>query len=126
MFKIEVDDENAIVAFVLVGFFCNEEIREFADALLDATRSLAGREIKIKGDLRAFKPAKPGVENWIRFVQEEGLRLGVMRVAEVVENYLVAMQLNSVAHQSGTEPILRRFWEDEAAMYWLVHGDDVD
>lgn len=123
MFKVTVDDAEAIVEFVLDGLIKKEEMEAFATELRNATVGLAGREIKIKADVRTFQPASPEVAEMIRGVQEFGLRSGVKRVAEVVESQIVALQLNRVARQSGTDKILRRFWEDDSAREWLIHGD---
>jgi hypothetical protein len=47
----------------------------------------------------------------------------VKRVAEIVESDVVALQLNRVARGSGTDKILRRFWDEDSAREWLLHGD---
>jgi hypothetical protein len=60
----------------------------------------------------------------IRNVQEFGIRSGVKRVAEIVESDVVALQLNRVAHESGTDRILCRFWEEDSAREWLIYGGD--
>ena len=122
MFNIEVDTDNAIVEFVLEGFVQYEEIVQFTRELLVATKSLVGNPIKIKADVRAFKPAQPDVADQIRVVQEQGIKLGVVRVAEIVESDMVALQLNRLARESGTEKILKRFWVDDAARDWLING----
>ena len=59
-------------------------------------------------------------------MQEFGLKNGVKRVAEIVESDIVALQLNRVARESGTDKILRRFWEEESAREWLIYGDRGD
>lgn len=124
MFQIDVDQQHAVVGFILEGYFRVEEMQRFAAELRDATDSLAGRPIKIKADLRTFKPASPEAADMIRRVQEYGLRSGVTRVAEVVESQLVALQLNRIARESGTDKILRRFWQEASARQWLIHGDE--
>lgn len=123
MFKVTVDHENAIVEFLLDGIIKKDEMERFVTELRDATLGLTGHAVKIKADVRTFQPASPDVADMIRGVQEFGLRNGVKRVAEVVESQVVALQLNRVARASGTDKILRRFWEDESAREWLIHGD---
>jgi hypothetical protein len=123
MFEIRVDQTQAIVEFVLVGMVQVDEMLYFVRKLQEATLDLNGREIKIMADLRALRPASPDVANMIRTVQEFGIRSGVKRVAEVVESDVVALQLNRVARDSGTDKILRRFWEEDSAREWLIHGD---
>lgn len=123
MFRIDVDGEHAIVEFVLDGYIRVQEMESFVEELEKATASLSGRDIKIKADVRTFRPASPEAANMIRRVQEYGLRSGVVRVAELVESELVALQLNRVAENSHTDKILRRFWEDAPARHWLIHGD---
>lgn len=123
MFKVTADQADAIIEFTLDGLIKKDEMERFVVELRDATVALAGREIKIKADVRTFQPASPEVADMIRGVQEFGLKSGVKRVAEVVESQVVALQLNRVARQSGTDKILRRFWEDDSAREWLLHGD---
>jgi len=123
MFEIKVDETHAIVDFVLDGIVPIDEMGRFIEMLKRATLDLKGSEIKIMADLRGFRPAVAEVADMIRDVQEFGIRTGVRRVAEIVESDVVACQLNGVAQGSGTDKILRRFWEDEAAREWLIHGD---
>lgn len=123
MYQIKTDDQHAIVEFFLSGLVRDLEMTAFVLELQAATLEFKGREIKIKADLRAFSPASPEVAERIRQVQEFGIKNGVKRVAEIVESDVVALQLNRVARESGTDRILRRFWEDESAREWLIHGD---
>lgn len=126
MYQIQVDKTHAIVDFVLDGYIRVDEMQKFVAELKAATSSLTGRDIKIKADVRTFKPASPEAAEMIRQVQEFGLRSGVKRVAELVESQIVALQLNRVARESGTDKVLRRFWEDTAARQWLIHGDTAE
>jgi len=123
VFQVKTNEAHFIVEFVLDGIIREEEMQSFVGELRAATERFAGQQIKIKADVRAFKPASPAVADMIRAVQEFGLKSGVTRVAEIVESEVVALQLNRVARESGTDKILRRFWEDESAMEWLVNGD---
>ncbi len=123
MYQVKVDKARAMVEFILDGYIRVEEMTRFIEELRTATASHAGQEIKIKADLRTFKPASPEAADMIRRVQEFGLKSGVKRVAELVDSQIVALQLNRVARESGTDKILRRFWEEAAAREWLLHGD---
>ena len=123
MYEIKTDPADYIIEFFLAGLVRHTEIDQFVAELEQATKDFAGREIKIKADLRAFSPASPDVAEKIKAVQQFGLQNGVKRVAEIVESDVVALQLNRVARESGTYKILRRFWEDDSARDWLVHGD---
>jgi len=123
MFEIKVDQPYAIVEFVLAGLVDVGEMDRFVRDLEKATISLKGRAIKIKADVRALKPASPTVAEMIKVVQAFGIKSGVKRVAEIVESDLIALQLNRVAKESGTDKILRRFWDDDSAREWLIHGD---
>jgi hypothetical protein len=123
MFEVKVDKKHSIVEFVLEGIVRMEEMRAFVQRLENATLTLRGHDIKIKADVRALRPASPEVADMIRAVQEFGIRSGVKRVAEIVESDIIALQLNRVAHESGTDKILRRFWEEESARDWLIYGD---
>ena len=123
VYEIKTDATHYIIDFYLSGLVRDEEIDQFVTELQQATQDFAGHEIKIKADLRAFSPASSEVADKIKAVQQFGLENGVRRVAEIVESDVVALQLNRVARESGTDKILRRFWEDESALEWLIHGD---
>lgn len=123
MHEVKVDTAHSIVEFFLEGMVRLDEMKEFVGKLQAATLQLKGADIKIKADLRAFAPASPEVADMIRQVQEFGIQSGVKRVAEIVESQTVALQLNRVARESGTDQILRRFWDEESAREWLIHGD---
>jgi hypothetical protein len=124
VFQIEVDRQHAIVDFILDGYIRVEEMQRFVAELRGATDALLGRDIKIKADMRTFRPASPEAADMIRRVQEYGLRSGVVRVAELVESQIVALQLNRIARESRTDRILRRFWQESSARQWLIHGDE--
>ncbi|MCY1046793.1 hypothetical protein OV208_36150 [Corallococcus sp. bb12-1] len=123
MYRIDVNRAESIVSFALEGYIRLEEMKRFVVELKAATDTVAGQAIKIEADLRTFRPASPEAADLIRRVQEYGLRSGVTRVAELVQNEIVALQLNRVASGSGTDKILRRFWQESAARLWLRHGD---
>jgi hypothetical protein len=124
VYRIDTDKQHAIIELVLDGLIRQDEMSRFVEELKGATLSFAGREIKIKADMRTFRPSSPEVAEMLRAVQEFGLHNGVKRVAEMVESQLAVLQLNRVARESGTDKILRRFTEDAAARRWLVHGDE--
>jgi len=124
VYQVKIDKVHAMVEFILDGYIRVEEMQRFIEELKTATATLAGQEIKIKADLRTFRPASPEAAEMIRRVQEFGIQMGVARVAELVDSQIVALQLNRVARESGTDKILRRFWEEVAAREWLLHGDD--
>lgn len=123
MYKVQIDEDHHIVSFFLEGLIKEAEMKRFVDELSEATLSLKGADIKIRADLRGFQPASEQVAEMIREVQEFGIKSGVKRVAEIVESQMVALQLNRVAKESGTDQILRRFWDEESAREWLINGD---
>lgn len=124
MYRVDVDRQQAVIELVLDGLIRPDEMVRFVEELKSATQSLSGRDIKIKADMRTFRPSAPQVAEMLRDVQEFGLRNGVKRVAELVESHLSALQLNRVARESGTDKILRRFADDSTAQRWLIHGDE--
>ncbi|MCP3143962.1 STAS/SEC14 domain-containing protein [Pyxidicoccus xibeiensis] len=123
MFQLEVDRRHAIVDFILDGYLRVEEMQRFVAQLRAATESLRGRDIKLKADLRTFKPVSPEAADLLRRAQEYGLRCGVVRVAELVESQIVSLQLQRIARESRADRVLKRFWQESAARQWLIHGD---
>jgi hypothetical protein len=124
VYRIDTDKQHAIIELVLDGLIRQDEMSRFVEELKGATLAFAGREIKIKADMRTFRPSSPEVAEMLRTVQQFGLNNGVKRVAEMVESQLAVLQLNRVARESGTDKILRRFTEDSVARRWLIHGDE--
>lgn len=123
MFQIKIDKVQSIIEIHLEGIVQMDEMVQFVDQLKAATLSLKGGQLKIKADLRRFKPSSPEVADMIRQVQEFGINNGVIRVAEMVESEVLALQLNRVARESGTHKILHRFADEGEAREWLVHGE---
>jgi hypothetical protein len=124
VYQIQTDKPNGIIEFVIDGYIRVEEMQRFVKELKQVMLGFAGREFKVKADLRTYKPASPEVTEIVREVQAFGLRTGMKRVAELVESQIVALQMNRVARESGMEKILRRFWEETEARRWLLHGDE--
>jgi hypothetical protein len=124
VYRLDVDKENALIEFALDGLMRKDEMARFVEELRAATLGLAGQGIKLMADLRTFRPSSPEVAEMIRQVQEFGLQSGVKQVAELVESQVVALQLNPVARESGTDNILRRFADDQAARRWLLFGEE--
>jgi hypothetical protein len=126
VYQIQTDKPNAIIEFLIDGYIRPDEMQRFVKELKAVMLGFAGREFKVKADLRTYKPASPEVTEIVREAQEFGVRSGMKRVAELVESQIVALQMNRVARESGMDKILRRFWEDSAARQWLLHGDTAE
>ncbi len=123
MFQVKVDKVNAIIELHIEGIIHMDEITQGVNQLKAATIALKGSQIKIRADLRRFKPSSSEVADQIRQVQEFGINNGVVRVAEMVESEILALQLNRVARESGTDKILQRFVDEQEAREWLIHGE---
>ncbi len=124
MYRLDVDKQHSLIEFALDGIIRKDEMERFVSELRAATLSLAGQDIKLMADVRTFRPSSPEVAEMIRQVQEFGLKSGVKQVAEMVESQVVALQLNRVARESGTDKILRRFHDNQAAKRWLLFGEE--
>jgi hypothetical protein len=123
MFQIKVEKLHSIIELHIEGIIHMDEMTQCVGQLKTATLGLKGNQIKIKADLRRFKPSSPDVADMIRQVQEFGISNGVIRVAEMVESEILALQMNRVARESGTHKILQRFADEAEAREWLVHGE---
>jgi hypothetical protein len=126
VYQIQVDRVHNIIELVLDGYIPAEEMQRLTEEMGRIMSTLMGRDIKLKVDARTFKPASPEAVEILRKAQEQGLQIGVKRVAELVESQIVALQLNRVARASGADKILRRFWDDDAARQWLISGDSAE
>ena len=123
MFEVKVDKVQSIIELNIAGIIHMDEITRGVSDLKAATMALKGTQIKIRADLRRFKPSSPEVADMIRQVQEFGINNGVVRVAEMVESEILALQLNRVARESGPDKILHRFVDEQEAREWLIHGE---
>ncbi len=123
MFTVKVEKLHSIIELHLSGIVHMDEITQTVSQLKDATLALKGTPIKIKADMRRFKPSSAEVADMIRQVQEFGINNGVIRVAEMVESEILALQMNRVARESGTHKILQRFADEQEAREWLINGE---
>jgi len=123
MYKVDIDTGRALISFKLDGLVRGDEMKKFYEEMKAAALSLSGREIKIKADLRTFRPTSPEAAETVREMQIFGMKVGVTRVAELVESEMVALQLNRLAHESGSFKILRRFTDEDAALRWLLSSE---
>lgn len=123
MFQVKVDKIQSIIEINVEGIIHMDEMTQCVNQIRASTVSLKGSQIKIKADLRRFKPSSPEVAEMIRKVQEFGISNGVIRVAEMVESEILALQMNRVARESGTHKILQRFADEQEAREWLIHGE---
>jgi hypothetical protein len=124
VYRLDINKQHALIEFALDGLIRKDEMARFVEELRAATLGLSGQEIKLMADVRTFRPSSPEVAEMIREVQAFGLQSGVKQVAELVESQIVALQLNRVARESGTDKILRRFHDDQAARRWLLFGEE--
>jgi hypothetical protein len=123
MFHVKVEKLHSIIDVHVEGVIHMEEMTQTVNQLKAATLALKGNQIKIKADLRRFKPSSAEVADMIRQVQEFGISNGVIRVAEMVESEILALQMNRVARESGTHKILQRFADENEAREWLINGE---
>jgi hypothetical protein len=123
VFEIKVDRITAFVEFVLEGCVLAEEMERFLGELKEVLASVQGRDVKIKAKVRGFSPVAPEVAEILREGHEYALGVGVKRIAQIVESDLVALQLNRLARESGAGKIMKCFWDEAAAVEWLLHGE---
>lgn len=123
MFDIQIDKATSMVAFVLSGPVQPEEMDRFVIEFRRACEVLQGKEFLVKADVRSFSPTVPEVVQKQSAAYQSAIDLGVERFAEIVESDVVAKELNRMAREGGTEQLLRRFFDADAAQDWLLHGD---
>jgi hypothetical protein len=122
VYEITTDRTHNILEFRLNGMVPLDEMEQFVREMHEAGLSLQGRPIKIKADVRRFKPAAPEIAEMIRDLEELWLLLGVTQIAEIVENNVVALQLQRVARESGATKVVRRFEDEKSAHEWLLES----
>ncbi len=123
MHKIKVDDATAFVEVTLSGLITDEESKALCSELRRALGSQRGRAIKILVDAQFLHPVPQSVADDFRAVQEYGLSLGTLKVAQVVESSVVLLQRTRIMRESGTDPMTQTFRDREAARRWLLSAD---
>lgn len=126
MFQVKVDRSNTLVEVSLEGSMRPDEMHQFVAQAVAAVRELAqqGRGVRSLADLRNFRATSPEATEILRQGQEEAMRAGLVRIAELRASELAALQLNRIARGSGMERILRRFEDEAEARRWLLERND--
>jgi hypothetical protein len=126
LFQVKVDRSNTLVEVSLEGSMRPDEMHQFVAQAVAAVRELAqqGRGVRSLADLRNFRATSPEATEILRQGQEEAMRAGLVRIAELRASELAALQLNRIARGSGMERILRRFEDEAEARRWLLERND--
>lgn len=123
MYRIKVDKINALIEVALIGVVRAEEAHAYAVEYRKALGSLYGRKIRTFVDLRGFSIASEEATELLREIDSACADMGVVRVAEVVQSDVAALQANRIAREAGATKWLRIFKDEAAARLWLQNGD---
>jgi len=123
MYRVDVDQQQALIKLVLGGLIRQEEMRKLGEEFKATIRKLSGRCIKVTADMRTLRASSPEVAEMLGEVQRYAVQHGVMRMAELVNSHLVSLQLNRLERTSGAARIVRHFDDEQSALNWLLHGD---
>ena len=126
MFRIHINEAQALVELYLEGVIREDEMRQFIAESLVATRRLTaqGRYIRVLSDMRLLKAASPEAAEILREGQQTAIESGMRRLAQLVDSELTALQLNRIARASGMHRMMRRFHDEQEARRWLMAEDD--
>ncbi|EPX56266.1 hypothetical protein D187_007608 [Cystobacter fuscus DSM 2262] len=126
MFRIRVDEAQALVELQLEGVIREDEMRQFIAESLAATRTLTaqGRYIRVLSDMRLLKAASPEAAEILRQGQQTAIESGMRRLAQLVDSELTALQLNRIARASGLYRMMRRFQDEQEARRWLMSDEE--
>ncbi|MFO0580427.1 MAG: glycosyltransferase [Polyangia bacterium] len=119
MFDIQIDRSRSVVTFVLKGTVTPEEMERFGNDFRRACEAVKGDEFVVKGDVRGFGPTGPEVVQQQSGAYQNAFDLGARRFAEIVENDELAREANNLARANGSDELLRRFADADAAERWL-------
>ncbi|WNG26622.1 hypothetical protein F0U62_23340 [Cystobacter fuscus] len=122
MFRIRVDEAQALVELQLEGVIREDEMRQFIAESIAASRTLTaqGRYIRVLSDMRLLKAASPEAAEILRQGQQTAIEAGMRRLAQLVDSELTALQLNRIARASGMYRMMRRFQDEQEARRWLM------
>lgn len=123
MIDIKVDRTHAIIEFIAEEPVVASEADEVGPKLEAARGALPeGRAFRIKAEIRGLLP--PAIAAQVgRALHGFVKSAGAQRIAELVDSEKVAAEVARAAKEAGTDKVLRRFWEEESAREWLIHGD---
>ncbi|AUX46131.1 hypothetical protein SOCE26_076360 [Sorangium cellulosum] len=120
MYQIKIDKINALVEVTLQGVLRTEEAQVYAVEYGKALRTLYGRKIRILVDLRGFSIASEEATELLRDLDATSAELGVIRIAELVQSDLAALQASRIAREAGIGDRLKIFKDSAAARAWLL------
>ncbi|WP_437671657.1 STAS/SEC14 domain-containing protein [Sorangium sp. So ce131] len=120
MYQIKIDKINALVEVTLQGVLRTEEAQAYAADYGKALRSLYGRKVRILADLRGFSIASEEATELLRELDATSAEMGVIRIAELVQSDLAALQANRIAREAGIGDRLKIFKDAAAARAWLL------
>jgi hypothetical protein len=126
LFRIRVDEAQALVELQLEGVIREDEMRQFIAETLAATRTLTaqGRSIRVLSDMRLLKAASPEAAELLRQGQQTAIEAGMRRLAQLVDSEFTALQLNRIARASGQYRMMRRFQDEQEARRWLLSDEE--
>jgi hypothetical protein len=126
LFRIRVDEAQALVELQLEGVIREDEMRQFIAELLAATRTLTaqGRSIRVLSDMRLLKAASPEAAELLRQGHETAIEAGMRKLAQLVDSEFTALQLNRIARASGMARLMRRFQDEQEARRWLLSDEE--
>jgi len=126
LFRIRVDEAQALVELQLEGVIREDEMRQFIAELLVATRTLTaqGRYIRVLSDMRLLKAASPEAAELLRQGHQTAIEAGMRRLAQLVDSEFTALQLNRIARASGMDRMMRRFQDEQEARRWLMSDEE--
>jgi stage II sporulation SpoAA-like protein len=126
LFRIRIDEAQALVELHLEGIIREDEMRQFIAELVVATRPLTtqGRYIRVLSDMRLLKAASPEAAELLRMGQQTAIESGMRRLAQLVDSELTALQLNRIARASGMDRMMRRFHDEQEARRWLMADEE--
>ena len=117
MYTLHVFADRALVKCSLRGRIDADELRLFTRELSDVLAA-GGVVTNVFFDLCHFNPATREVDQLLEDLRGRASDDG-WRIAELVDNQLMAAQLNRLAAEQHRDERLQRFWEEGPALVWL-------
>ncbi len=118
-YELAVDKQKNRISWVIKGFWKNvDAVPNFNSDWKKATDQVQ-KGFTIIADLTTMKPFPPDVAKLNEVKQQELMKLGCAKVAQVNFNPTAVMQINRVTKQSGMNSILQAFENFNDANKWL-------
>lgn len=125
MFTVNTDQQTSVIHVIREGFFSLQEMQQSVDAVRAAVDTFQGKPFRLLADFRKFKPATPEVAAKLAEILVYTFQAKAERIAHLFSSNITLLQIRRLSKEAGISSIARQFDNEEAAVRWLLYGEDI-